>query len=366
MTGFLRLLFGLAVAGVLAVAGFVALLFASEGLQDTVLTRATDAAALQTTQRVQEKTEPLGGANLDIVFCGTASPMGGAERAQSCIAVLAGPHFYLIDAGPRAAARLPLLGLPLGRINGILLTHFHSDHIGGLGEIHLLSWVNGRKGRLPVYGGPGVENVVSGFNEAYGLDFAYRTGHHGSALMQPQDAGMRPRLIEMAGDEAEVLNADGLRIRALRVEHDPIEPAYGFVIEYQGRKAVISGDTVKLARVEAASADADVLIHDALAPDMVEQTARALNKAGNLRLAQIVRDTLDYHASPKEAAELANAANVRLLVLTHLAPVPPNRLAERVFLRHAARLRDEGMMLAYEGLHLRLPTENRAIEILRR
>lgn len=366
MRGLLRLVFGLALAAALAVAGFFALLFSSERLQDTVLTRVMENITERNTGRLLERSEVLGGENLDIVFCGTASPMGGTDRAQSCIGVLAGPHFYLIDAGPRAAARLTTQLLPLARLNGILLTHFHSDHIGGLGEIHLLSWVTGRKGRLSVYGGPGVENVVAGFNEAYGLDYIYRSEHHGSDLLNPQDAGLRAQLIEMDGDEAELVNADGLRIRALRVEHEPIAPAYGYVIEYRGRKAVISGDTVRLERVGAASANADVLIHEALEPNLVELTTRALNRVDNLRMARILNDTLDYHTTPAEAAELANQANVRLLVLTHLAPVPPNRLVARMFLRHAAARRADGLMLAYDGLHLRLPVNSSEIEILQR
>ena len=369
MNGFLRFVFGVILAGALAIGGFVGVLFFHEGTQDTVLTRVMGNAIERNTLMLQEKIEPLGGDNLDIVFCGTASPMGGADRAQSCIAVLAGPHFYLIDAGPRAASRLGLLGLPLGRLDGIMLTHFHSDHIGGLGEIHLLSWVAGRKGRLSVYGGPGVENVVTGFNESYGLDYIYRSEHHGTDLLNPQDAGMRPRLIEMEGDSAQVVAQDGLSIRALRVVHEPIAPAYGYVISWRGRTVVISGDTVKLESVGAASRDADVLIHEALAPDLVERMARALNKAGNLRLARVLRDTLDYHTTPKEAAELANDANVRLLVLSHLAPTPANRLVERAFLREAAKLRSVRsgeLMLAYDGLHLRLPADSRAIDILQR
>ena len=41
----------------------------------------------------------------------------------------------------------------MGRLSGVLLTHFHSDHISALGEMHLASWVRGRPSKLDVYGG---------------------------------------------------------------------------------------------------------------------------------------------------------------------------------------------------------------------
>ncbi|MEC7163355.1 MAG: MBL fold metallo-hydrolase, partial [Pseudomonadota bacterium] len=85
-----------------------------------------------------------GGDNLEVAFCGTASPMGNGPRAQQCVAVFAGDKFFIVDAGARSAARANEIGLPMGRLSGVLLTHFHSDHISALGEMHLASWVRGR------------------------------------------------------------------------------------------------------------------------------------------------------------------------------------------------------------------------------
>ena len=96
--------------------------------------------------------------------------MPSAERAKACVAVFAGGKFYVVDVGPESVENLVLWGVPLSSIGGVLLTHFHSDHIGELGELNLQTWANGRPGPLTVYGGPGVEQVVEGFNVAYRLD----------------------------------------------------------------------------------------------------------------------------------------------------------------------------------------------------
>jgi ribonuclease Z len=63
------------------------------------------------------------------------------------------------------------------------LPHFHSDHIGDLGEFNMNTWAMGRPGPLRVYGPPGVERVVAGFAEAYALDTQYRIAHHGTEFL---------------------------------------------------------------------------------------------------------------------------------------------------------------------------------------
>ena len=61
-----------------------------------------------------------------------------------------------------------------------VLTHLHSDHIDGLGEFLMQSWINGlRTAPTPVWGPDGVSEVVSGFNAAYRIDSTYRQAHHG-------------------------------------------------------------------------------------------------------------------------------------------------------------------------------------------
>src|SRR3546814_10768349 len=80
---------------------------------------------------------------------------------------------------------MAMLRMPGERINGVLFTHFHSDHIGDLGEFNLQTWGAGRPTPLQVYGPEGVARVVTGFQEAYALDAGYRTAHHGADFLPP-------------------------------------------------------------------------------------------------------------------------------------------------------------------------------------
>ena len=105
-----------------------------------------------------------------------------------------------------------------------------------------------------------------------------------------------------------MFDKDGLKIEAFLASHDPAEPAYGYRITYKGRIAVVSGDTKKVQNMVRFSKDADVLIHEALNPQMVEMLAASLDQDGHTRQAKMTRDTIDYHTSPVEAAGIADEA----------------------------------------------------------
>ena len=285
--------------------------------------------------------------NLHVVLCGTGSPLQDPERASACTAIVAGSEFVLIDVGPGSWRKVDLLQLPLANLSAVLLTHFHSDHIGDLGEAITMSWVAGRTKALEVYGPPGVENVVRGFQAAYQLDAGYRTEHHSAEFMPALGAKAKGTAVE-AGKT--VFERNGLRIVAFAVSHAPVEPAYGYRIEYRGRKVVISGDTAKSAELEKQAAGADLLIHDALSKEMIVGAANMAESLGQQRRAKMARDIVLYHASPVEAAETAAAAKVGTLVLSHIVPVLRNEGQQRLFLKGTAEAFAGKIVLARDGM----------------
>jgi len=295
--------------------------------------------------------------DLQVVLCGTGSPLPDAARAASCTAVIAGGHFVLVDAGPGSWEVLDLANLPIGRVDAVLLTHFHSDHIGDLGEATTQSWIAGRAAPLEVFGPPGTARVVAGFAEAYAADVGYRVAHHGEQAMPRAAAGAVARELPMPAGAAAtpVFERDGLRVTMFVVDHEPVKPAVGYRFDFAGRSVVVSGDTRKSANLAANARGADLLVHEALHPGMVGRAAEAARRLGLERVAKLAGDIPGYHASPAEAAEVAREAGVAHLVLTHLVPAPPNALARRMFLAGVADAYDGEVTLGEDGMRFSLP-----------
>jgi ribonuclease Z len=96
---------------------------------------------------------------------------------------------------------------------------------------------------------------------------------------------------------------------------------------------------------------------------MVEMLAASLDEAGHARQAKITRDTIDYHTSPVEAAGIADEANVKLLVLTHIVPALPNALMRHMFLRDVKAARGNGdTLLGRDLLMISLPPDSKEIK----
>lgn len=307
---------------------------------------------------------------LRVAVCGSSAPLPSARRAKACVAVMAGGKFYLVDVGPESVENLMLWSLPLDRVGGVLLTHFHSDHIGDLGELNLQTWAPGRPAPLAVYGGPGVEQVVAGFNQAYALDQGYRTAHHTAKVMPPATWPMvahpvpLPEPATAAKDRTAVVLDDGvLKITAIEVNHAPVTPAYAYRFDYKGRSVVVTGDMTAHQPLIKAAQGADLLLSEAIARDMV-RTMGASAKAANRPFVQtVMHDIQDYHVSPQEAAEIANKAKVKLLVFYHLPPAPDNLLTRRTFARGVGEVRKGDWTMAEDGSLYTLPIGSDEVRI---
>lgn len=300
---------------------------------------------------------------LSVALCGTGSPLPDPTRAGPCTLIGAGDRIYIVDTGIDSARNLLLWRVPLDKIAGIFITHLHSDHIGELGEFRLQTWVAGRRTRLKIYGPPGIERVVAGFNEAYAIDSGYRTAHHGADFLPPAAADLVAVPVDLGGmPTATAFESDGLKVTAIRVNHGPVKPAYGYRFDFAGRGVTVSGDTAPDENLAHAALNSDVLVHEGLSPELTKIFEEATRRAGRVRAAKIFHDIPGYHTAPVEAARIANEAHVKLLVFTHLLPILPNGIAERAFLKGVSDVRPEGVVLGHDGLIVRLPGHSTEIE----
>lgn len=318
-----------------------------DGPQDTIMKQFARVAMNNTARGLPEPD------SLRIFMCGTASPLGISDRAQACVAILTPGHFYVVDSGAGSTDNLSAAQVPYQRLRGLLLTHFHSDHIAEAYELNLASWVRGRPEPLRIFGPQGVDDIVDGINETYEQDREYRIAHHGGDLLVPELGALVDRQID-AGD---VFTDGDLTITAYQANHDPARPAIGYRFDYRGRSVVVSGDSLVTPATRNITGGVDLLIHDALSTPMVTTMAAAADSAGLDRLSRIMTDVLDYHATTDSLLELGQQSDIGMVAFYHLVPSPRNIVMEKTFERGFT----DKFVLASDGDWFELPANSKEI-----
>ena len=303
------------------------------------------------------------GDGLHLAICGAGGPMPDSKRSGPCVAIVAGEKIFMVDTGTNGVRNLARMRYPLGQVAAVLLTHFHSDHIDGLGEVATLRWVSAANtSPLPVIGPQGVTQVVAGFNESYELDTGYRNAHHGDVVAPLSGKGMVAveYPLPTPGELTTVYDEDGLVIQMLAVNHDPIKPAAAYLFSYKGRTILVSGDTSKNANLQHFAQGVDILVHEALSAKLVGILHQGAERAGNKNMAKITDDILNYHATPVEAAEIARDAGVGRLVYYHVVPPLIFPGAEAAWLEGVGEV-FENYTLSQDGTSFTLPPNSKEI-----
>jgi ribonuclease Z len=244
-------------------------------------------------------------ADFRVTLLGTGVPIPRPDRFGPSTLIEVGGHTLLIDAGRGATMRLFQLGVPIGSIDALLLTHFHSDHTVGIPDLWLTGWLSSyfgnRRRSFNVIGPVGTAKLMHHIEAAYAHDIDIRVADEKLAR---EHAAIDVK--EFTGDGA-VYQAGDLRVVAFAVDHgEAIKPAYGYRIEYKNRVAVISGDTRYNANVLRYGAGADLLVHEvAMArPELLSEV--------------YIRRILNHHTSPQEAGRVFAQTKPKMAAFTHL------------------------------------------------
>ncbi len=253
----------------------------------------------------------------EVLLLGTGYPRPDPERAGPATAILFADQVFLVDAGRGVVQRWAATEIPLKQLRAVFLTHLHSDHTSGLPDLFNTSWIFGRYQPLRLFGPPGTRELARAMLSFFAVDIPIRrdlTEKHPGA-----GATVDARVVQ----EGVVYAADGMKITAFGVDHRPVKDAFGYRFEAEGRVIVVSGDTRPSENLIRHAKGADVLVHEAYLPEHFDR-ADTPEVAARLKA---------YHTSAEEAGQVAAAAGVKLLVLTHLIPAG----SDQIFLERASR-----------------------------
>ncbi len=263
---------------------------------------------------------------MEIWTVGTSSAVPSRKRGLPANLINYKGERILFDCGEGTQRKLMTEKLGLMKISRIFISHWHADHFSGLLGLIQTMEMEGREKPLYIYGPPRTEEFTDNI-----LDTGY--------FQRNFDIFVED-IIE--GDE---IVGDGYRVEPFEVEHGINAFGYSFIEEDQkkankekmkelglgsspkigklkageeiewegekispedvietmpGRKIVYSGDTSKCDNLIQNAENADLLIHEATClHEMIEE------RKG--------------HTSARQAGEIASAAGVEKLVLTHIS-----------------------------------------------
>ena len=253
-----------------------------------------------------------------VTLLGTGTPAPVMNRFGPSILVEAGGQKFLFDAGRGALQRLVQSKINWRDVNGVFLTHLHSDHVVGFADLWLTGWlISHRDTPLLVWGPKGTTKMMSLLAQAYEYDVGIRQADEHAS---PEGAVIR------ASDIAEgfAYEKNGVKIIAFDVDHAPVQPAFGYRISYAGRSVVLSGDTRVSQNLIRHAEGVDLLIHEVVAPETYRRTDESPER---------VKIIIAHHTTAEQAGEVFARVKPRLAVYSHIGRpsateqdlIPPTR-----------------------------------------
>lgn len=241
---------------------------------------------------------------LEVVLTGTGVPTPVPGRAGPGALIRAGGLKLQFDAGHSTTLRLAEAGVQAEELDAIFLTHHHSDHVMGLADLLMTAWLNDANRVLEVIAPEGLTaRYVEESLEALKGDIAVRRAHRRVSTV----ASSRNTFFSPTAEPQTVWQQGDVRVKAIKVRHEPVKNAVGYLVESGDTRVAISGDTRVCEEMETLAQGVQVLVHEVIAPTRVPPE----------RL-----HTLTYHSYPVELGAMAARAKVETLMLTHLSPPP--------------------------------------------
>ncbi len=241
--------------------------------------------------------------NLKVVLLGTgAGPLVNLQQFGASTLIEAGSIRLLFDCGRGATTRLTQVGVPVGSINRLFLTHLHSDHVIQIPDLLLTGWAGGgRQIPLNVWGPEGTQDMMDHLQQAFAFDIHVRRD------VDEKLPAMGIKVLSHDITQGVVFEEQGVKVTAFLVDHGPVKPAFGYRVDFGGHSVVLSGDTRVSENLVQFAKGVDVLVHEVVDPQVVR--ARSPNAEA----------IIAHHTTPEQAGLVFARVKPRLAVYSHAA-----------------------------------------------
>ena len=285
---------------------------------------------------------------MKLVFLGTSGAMPTTDRGLTCICLVKDNEILMFDAGEGAQISYLKSGLPWNKKMKIFVTHLHGDHcIGILGLLQTMNLQN-RTESVEIFGPDGIDEFIAANIKIlnFGLSFPVLISRVNEGLIVDEkdysvfanDANHGIPAFSFRFDEKDRRgkffpeNAKALEIpegelwrelqmgNSIEIDGKEIFSSQVTGKRRPGRKIGVSGDTRPTDELVEFFKNCDYLSFDSTFADELKDKAVEAN-----------------HSTAKEAAELAEKANVSTLILTHFSARYND---ESVLLEEAKKIHD--------------------------
>lgn len=274
-----------------------------------------------------------------LILLGTG---GGPRPRQGSMStaqvIIANDVPYVVDCANGVPRQLVLAGVALAKLRHVFVTHHHSDHNADYGNLLLLAWASGLRTRVDTWGPPPLEKITRLFFEMSAPDIDVRIADEGRVPLVPL---IHPHEITQDGP---VMQDENVKVTAARVEHPLVPDAFAYRFDAPDRSIVISGDTHRSDNLVKLARGADVLVHEAMWVPGVDRLVAFSPNATTLK-----KHIIDSHTPVEEVGQVAAAAGVKTLVLSHLVPAQDDRLTDQMWI-DLARAHFKGQIIVAKDL----------------
>jgi ribonuclease BN (tRNA processing enzyme) len=279
------------------------------------------------------------------IFLGTkGGPRVTTGRSNPANVLLVDNEPYVVDCGPGVSKRLAEAKIPLPNIRYVFVTHLHSDHVIEYGNMVYGAWSAGLDHEVDAFGPVGLDALTRAFWESNRADIEIR---------MPDESKPDPRkLLVVKEIEASgpVMSNPRVKVSAFRTPHPPIlEKNYAYRFETPNGVIVYACDTAYNPELAKFAAGADLLIHEALYVPGVDALASRVKNAATLK-----EHLLASHTTTEDVGRVAQAAEVKKLVLTHLVPGDDPSITDEMWIEGARKHYAGPIVVARDLMELEL------------
>ena len=215
--------------------------------------------------------------SLKVVLLGSGvGPLVNLQQFGASTLIEAGSERFLFDCGRGATIRLTQVGVPIGSISRLFLTHLHSDHVIQIPDLLLTGWVGGGR-RVPfeVWGPEGTRDMMDHILQAFAFDIHMRRD------VDEKAPGDGIKVVSHDITQGIVFDEQGVKVTAFLVDHGPVAPAFGYRVDYRGHSVALSGDTRVSENLIRFAQGVDVLVHEVVDADAVRARSGPIVTGGS-------------------------------------------------------------------------------------